>query len=233
MSKIGDKVVAAAMADIGCAEDPPRSNMTKFGVWYGANGVPWCMEAVQCWCATAGYPLPYRTASVSLLHSWYKRNKPRCIVTAPEPGDIIIYNGHTGILREHDDLRVWAIEGNTSLWFMENDEVMERIRYKDEILAYIRPWIDEKEDEDVLDITKISDEQMGELALAITRKLSDAEVYNLVQRAAAYAGQLPAPEWARKEYSEALGAGVTDGSRPMAPVTRLEAALMALRVKKK
>ena len=40
------------------------------------------------------------------------------------------------------------------------------------------------------------------------------------------------PGWAKAEYQEAIDLGITDGSRPNAPVTRLEAALMALRAKK-
>jgi len=40
------------------------------------------------------------------------------------------------------------------------------------------------------------------------------------------------PEWAKDEYQEAIDMGITDGSRPNDPVTRLEAAIMAKRVAK-
>lgn len=40
------------------------------------------------------------------------------------------------------------------------------------------------------------------------------------------------PGWAEAEYQEAIDLGITDGSRPNDPVTRLEAAIMALRAAK-
>lgn len=40
------------------------------------------------------------------------------------------------------------------------------------------------------------------------------------------------PEWAEPEYQEAIDLGITDGSRPNDPVTRLEASIMALRAAK-
>lgn len=40
------------------------------------------------------------------------------------------------------------------------------------------------------------------------------------------------PEWAKDEYQEAIDLGITDGSRPNDPVTRLEAAIMAKRAAK-
>ena len=41
------------------------------------------------------------------------------------------------------------------------------------------------------------------------------------------------PKWAKKEYAEAIEAGITDGSNPNAYATRLQAALMAYRASQK
>ena len=40
------------------------------------------------------------------------------------------------------------------------------------------------------------------------------------------------PEWAKAEWEEAKELGITDGTRPSAPATRVEMAIMALRAKK-
>ena len=42
-------------------------------------------------------------------------------------------------------------------------------------------------------------------------------------------GTSTVPTWAKKEFTEAIDAGITDGSRPMDYATRMEAAIMALR----
>jgi hypothetical protein len=47
-----------ARQDIGYTETPV--NKTKYGEWYGWNGVAWCVQAVQYWYAKAGHPLPLR-----------------------------------------------------------------------------------------------------------------------------------------------------------------------------
>lgn len=40
------------------------------------------------------------------------------------------------------------------------------------------------------------------------------------------------PKWAEAEWEEAKELGITDGTRPSAPATRVEMAIMALRAKK-
>lgn len=39
------------------------------------------------------------------------------------------------------------------------------------------------------------------------------------------------PEWAEAEYQKAIDAGITDGTRPMEPIPRYQAAIMALRAR--
>lgn len=52
MSK--NKVIELARADLGYTENPPGSNLTKYGEAYGMNGVPWCVEALWFWFNEAG-----------------------------------------------------------------------------------------------------------------------------------------------------------------------------------
>lgn len=63
----------------------------------------------------------------------------------------------------------------------------------------------------------------------IVAKLSDKEAYELLQKAQRHAATLTAPMWARKELNMAIEDGITDGTRPQALVTRVEAAIMAER----
>lgn len=141
-----------AIKDIGYTEYPPNSNRTKYGEWYGWNGVSWCMEAVQYWYDKAGYTLPYKTASCSALLTWYKAYQPDKIKKMPLPNDIVIYKfGHTGIVESGDSQKAIAIEGNTSPTTSGSQSngggVYRRIRSADQVEAYIRPYDFSKKDD--------------------------------------------------------------------------------------
>lgn len=145
------QIIDIAAADIGYTESPKNSNKTKFGKWYGMDGQPWCMMAVQYWYNAAGYTLPYKTASCSALLSWYRKNAPDKIVSNPKANDIIIYDfGHTGILESDNGDTITAIEGNTSSTDAGSQDngggVYRRTRSKSKVTAYIRPF-DFTEDE--------------------------------------------------------------------------------------
>lgn len=137
-----------AIQDLGYTEHPKDSNKTKYGVWYGWNGVKWCMQAVQYWYDAAGQKLPYKTASCSGLLDWYKENRPECVTTEPQEGAIIIYNfGHTGIVESFTQETVTAIEGNTSATDKGSQSngggVFRRTRKRKQVTAYIVPGGDE------------------------------------------------------------------------------------------
>lgn len=231
-----DIIVLVAMGEQDTVEVPKGSNTVKYNTWYYGRQVfgsayPWCMTFVQWVFAEAGMPLPYKTASCSDLLRWYRENAPRCIVSDPQPGDIVIYNfGHTGIIYDVASTFVCAVEGNTDRNGSANGGgVLKRQRAKTTVTAYIRPVRKAKEEIEVFDPTKITDEQMGEILM----RLTDAQIYDLMQRGNRHAGSLDAPDWSVDEYGEAIAQGVTDGTRPMATVTRLEAALMAKRASEK
>lgn len=52
---IAARAVTLAMRDEGYDENPPGSNLTKFGAEFGQNGVPWCGMAVASWWKRAGF----------------------------------------------------------------------------------------------------------------------------------------------------------------------------------
>lgn len=196
-----------AASQLETKEDPAGSNRTKYGVWYGWNGVPWCMIFVQ-WCfAQAGRPLPYRTASCSALLRWYREHQAERIVSRPQAGDIVIYRfGHTGIVESAAETTATAIEGNTSPGEAGSQSngggVFRRTRPRTAAAAYIRPFDD------------------GE------NMMSGKEIFDALND---YLKTQPVPAWAEKELQEAVAMGITDGSDPMALTPRYQAAILAKR----
>lgn len=68
----------------------------------------------------------------------------------------------------------------------------------------------------------------------ILNKLSDAEAYELLEKAQRHAATLPiaADPKSKADYQAAVKAGITDGTAPMGIMSRWQGALMALRGKK-
>lgn len=66
--------------------------------------------------------------------------------------------------------------------------------------------------------------------------MTEADVRKIVnsildEREKALISDKTVPTWAAEEYKEAIAAGITDGSRPNVPLTRMEGAIMAKRAK--
>ena len=140
------KIVEVATKEIGTKESPKNSNKTKYGKWFGYDGVPWCAMFVS-WCyAMAGEPLPAigfkkGFAGCQTGYAFFKKNK--WITTNPQSGDIVLFdwNGdgrydHTGIfVKWIDKIHFETIEGNTSLTNQSNGgEVMRRVRANKNVL---------------------------------------------------------------------------------------------------
>lgn len=121
------RIVDIARKQIGTKEAPPDSNETKYGEWFGWNGVAWCGLFVS-WCyymagvdlPKIGFSKPGFAGCQTAVAYWKKAGK---LTNLPKPGDIVFYdfNGdgrydHTGIYVRHlNDLQFEAIEGNTSI----------------------------------------------------------------------------------------------------------------------
>ncbi len=130
----GIRALAEAIKHIGVKEDPPDSNRTMFGEWFGVNGVAWCNIFVSyCFHVGAGYTLcegfagraegvyPKGCAYVPTTEAWMRTIGSWLGRVPPLPGDIAIYNwdggepDHIGIVEKYlGDGRFSAIEGNTS-----------------------------------------------------------------------------------------------------------------------
>ena len=123
---IGEQIVRIAEQEIGYSETPKDSNKTKFGEWFGYNGVAWCGIFVS-WCyAQAGFNLgnigfKKGFAGCQTAVAYFK--KQGTIVTEPTIGDIVFFDrggdgrfDHTGIFVKRLDTNYFeSIEGNTSV----------------------------------------------------------------------------------------------------------------------
>ena len=137
----GEKIVSVASAEVGYSEEG-NSNRTKYGKWFGFDGVPWCGIFVS-WCyAMSGYQLPKigftkGFAGCQTAVAYFK--KYNLVVTDPQPGDIVFFDwnadgryDHTGIFVEWKSKATgefFTIEGNTSINNQSNGGmVMKRTR---------------------------------------------------------------------------------------------------------
>lgn len=120
-SAAGQKLVQVALAENGYRET--GSNRTKYGEWYGMNGVAWCAIFVS-WCANhAGISTSVipKMASVSSYMSWHKsRGKFHTKGSGyrPQAGDLMIQKSagasHIGIVVSSTASGFTTIEGNSS-----------------------------------------------------------------------------------------------------------------------
>ena len=141
-------VVTVARQEVGYFEG--KGNITKYGKWFGLNGVAWCGIFVS-WCyAKGGVKLPKigfsrGFAGCQTAFEYFKTNG--LLTKNPMPGDIVLYDwqgdgrfDHTGIFLKQIDTNTFsAIEGNTSTANQSNGgSVMVRTRaYKTCIFAHI------------------------------------------------------------------------------------------------
>lgn len=148
MSK--QKIVEAAFAEIGKTESPAGTNKTKYGKWFGLDGVPWCAIFVSYCYDKAGFPIKGMGftkgfAGCQTAYAYFKKNN--LLVEDPEPGDIVLFDwtgdgrfDHTGIFVEEKDKYTFrTIEGNTSFTNDSNGgSVMCRSRkYRNVVFARI------------------------------------------------------------------------------------------------
>lgn len=221
----GEEILRFAAREIGYHEGKNKHN--KYGEWYGVDGVAWCMAFVQWIYHQANADLPIRTASCGALLRWYQKNQPECITQKPIEGCIVIFDfpktnattDHTGLFVKRGNRKITTIDGNTTAGNESNGGwVQQRTRpidYANPIYIVPRGLIE-------VDIDRLISE------------MTDEQAYKLYCKAEKHMGKLPLPtSWSAKgELNEAVKAGITDGSRPMVPARRYEAAIMDKRAVK-
>lgn len=152
------QAIAEARSQIGVSESPRGSNRTKYGAWFGFNGVAWCSIFVAWVLAQIGLdPRPAidgYASCASALAGW--RRLGRVVPKAQaQPGDVLFYKigsrgnatNHTGIATSapyrKGALRRWyidAIEGNTNgSGSRTGGQVLARSRSLGLVVAVARP----------------------------------------------------------------------------------------------
>lgn len=136
------EIIRIAEKEIGSGEKPLNSNKTKYGKWFGFDGVAWCGMFVS-WCyAQAGFQLPKigfskGFAGCQTAVAYFKKNN--MITDKPVAGDIFFADwnkdgryDHTGIfVKWITDTTFETIEGNTAVGNDSNGgQVMKRTRNK-------------------------------------------------------------------------------------------------------
>lgn len=137
-----NKIIEIAMKEVGTTENPPNSNKTKYGAWFGFDGVAWCAMFVS-WCyAMADFALPqigFKKGFAGCQTGYDYFRRMGWITNTPIPGDIVLFdwNGdkrydHTGIFVEWiTNISFTTIEGNTAIGNDSNGgQVMVRERQK-------------------------------------------------------------------------------------------------------
>lgn len=150
---IRNNIIRIAESQLGTAESPPNSNMTKYGEWFGLNGTPWCGQFVS-WVydkaganlGRIGYLRGFAGCQTAVAHFRDKRQS----TIHPKEGDIVFYDwagdgrsDHTGIFVRWTGVKEGefeAIEGNTSLTNQSNGgQVMRRFRHIKHVLIFASP----------------------------------------------------------------------------------------------
>lgn len=145
---VHEAALEMAASYLGYKEDPPNSNDTVFGQWYGLNYNPWCaMFVTYCFETSSKGGSPSFAKSQKYCYVPYVVNDARAGVnglsstTSPRAGDLVCYDwsgdgtfDHIGIFESGNNNQWYAIEGNTSTSNNSNGgEVMRRSRYRSEI----------------------------------------------------------------------------------------------------
>ena len=122
----GRAALAAAQGEVGQAEQPPGSNDSPRIAQYrnataGSGVGPWCAYFVSWAARQAGAPLGdsgQGFGRVDDVWSWAERTgkaMPAGSGTPPQPGDLIVWDEHIGIVESVGaDGSIHTVEGNSS-----------------------------------------------------------------------------------------------------------------------
>jgi hypothetical protein len=121
----GRAALQAALAEVGVAEQPPGSNdsprIAQFRQATAGSGVgPWCAYFVSWAARQAGAPIGdsgQGFGRVDDVWAWGQRTGRAMPAagTTPQPGDLIVWDEHIGIVQSVDaDGSIHTVEGNSS-----------------------------------------------------------------------------------------------------------------------
>lgn len=135
-----NKILKIAMLEVGNKEFPVNSNKSKYGKWFGYDGVAWCAMFVSYCYYNAGLPLKgvgYTKGFAGCQSGFAHWRDSGEITKTPISGDIVLFDwnkdgryDHTGIfIKDLGNGKFQSIEGNTAIGNDSNGgEVMVRER---------------------------------------------------------------------------------------------------------
>jgi hypothetical protein len=141
------RIIEVALAEVGTVET--GDNLTKYGKFTKADGLPWCGSFCNWVFHTAGVKIPSMVSTAAGAHKM--KELGRWIDNKPQLGDLCFMDfphdgidriSHIGIVVKVGNTSVLCIEGNTS---GEGDQrnggmVMVKRRYiGKEIVGFARP----------------------------------------------------------------------------------------------
>ena len=146
-------IIDIGLKEVGYKETPPNSNRTKYGEWFGLNGVAWCGIFCSWVYSQAKHPLGtvdyiHGIAGVPFALNFY--TKKGRLVKSPNVGDLVLFDwdndksaDHIALFYKWVDVKkgiFLTIEGNTSFGNQSNGgEVMQRERFTHHVEAFIDP----------------------------------------------------------------------------------------------
>ena len=152
---MSQKIVDIARKEIGYKEFPANSNKTKYGRWFGFDGVAWCAMFVS-WCYDkAGFPLGnigFLKGFAGCQTGFAHFRKTKEISYSPDPGDIVLFdwNGdgrydHTGIfVKDLGKGFFQSIEGNTSASNQSNGGEVQLRKRSYDCAIFVHPKVLDK-----------------------------------------------------------------------------------------
>lgn len=146
-------IIRIAEGEVGYTETPANTNRTKYGRWFGMDGVAWCgifcswvYDKAGANLGRIGFLKGFAGCQTAVAH--YRKSGE--VVTTPTPGDLVFFDwnkdgryDHVGIYRSHlSASRFATIEGNTSLANQSNGgQVMERSRSYGKGVLFVSPRV--------------------------------------------------------------------------------------------
>jgi hypothetical protein len=147
-------IIDLAASQVGTKENPPGSNRTKYGEWFGLNGEKWCAIFVSWVYWQVGSPLGDidTNKGFSSCQSGYDHWKNTGELTdTPQIADIVLFDwnedghcDHTGIFYQwlEEGVSFQSYEGNTSVGSdSDGGAVMLRNRNLKYVKAFASPKI--------------------------------------------------------------------------------------------
>jgi hypothetical protein len=125
-SSVGQAIVNAALPEVGVSEQPPGSNdsprIAQYRQATAGSGVgPWCAYFASWAARRAGVPVGDNGQGfgrVDDVYAWAQRTGkaiPAGNGVKPQPGDLIVWDEHIGIVQSVDPSgSIHTIEGNSS-----------------------------------------------------------------------------------------------------------------------